>query len=269
MAYQLLRSEEPGQGIRRIIGERIDAAVRELTGGNPIHRQAHETRKRLKEIRAALRLVRGGLNGLFSMENTAFRDAGRELAPLREAQAMVEAIDKLKLHYRGDPAVKDLRRVKRDLQKRRDRVIGGMSDVPDRVRRSTEGLRQARHRVPAWPLEKESLALIRPGLRETFRKGRKAFARAEKDRSAENFHEWRKRVKDLWYQAQLLRNVHRKFDEEYRKRVETLSQLLGEHHDLDALRAVVAEEPIVVALIDRRLREIEPQSFTLGRLLYR
>ena len=47
------------------------------------------------------------------------------------------------------------------------------------------------------------------------------------------FHEWRKRVKDLGYQIQILRDLWPPVLEELRKDLKKLGDLLGEEHDFD------------------------------------
>ncbi len=65
----------------------------------------------------------------------------------------------------------------------------------------------ARPRVTGWPIADEGFPALRQGLKRTYKQGRNSMARAQAEPSVENFHEWRKRVKDLWYQMRLLESV--------------------------------------------------------------
>ena len=54
----------------------------------------HDARKRVKKMRAALRLVRTGLRGAAD-ENAALRDAGQGLSGQRDAEVMLAVFDQL------------------------------------------------------------------------------------------------------------------------------------------------------------------------------
>ena len=58
----------------------------------------HEARKDMKKLRALLRLARGELGeDTFRRENACFRDAGRELAGVRDADVMLDTLTSLDL----------------------------------------------------------------------------------------------------------------------------------------------------------------------------
>ncbi|HET8798832.1 MAG TPA: CHAD domain-containing protein, partial [Thermoanaerobaculia bacterium] len=69
MPYELHRDETPGAGVRRILREQIDRARGSLTDESaPLEKRVHDARKRFKETRALLRLVRGPLGAQFAIE---------------------------------------------------------------------------------------------------------------------------------------------------------------------------------------------------------
>ena len=72
-------------------------------------------------------------------------------------------------------------------------------------------------------------------LERTYARGRDAFARADRKPTTTNLHEWRKRVKDLWYQQRLLEDTWPGVMKAQAKEAKTLSKLLGEDHDLAVL----------------------------------
>jgi CHAD domain-containing protein len=49
-------------------------------------------------------------------------------------------------------------------------------------------------------------------------------------------HDWRKRAKYLRYHFQLLKGVDKKWASHWHKGFKKLSELLGDHHDLEVLR---------------------------------
>jgi CHAD domain-containing protein len=100
--------------------------------------------------------------------------------------------------------------------------------------------------------------------------------RARKEPVPARLHEWRKRVKDLWYHLSLLEDVAPNTVAAHANDAHLLSDLLGDDHDLAVLRDAVAamsdELPVdtvaVLAAIDHRRSQLEEQAFYLGQSLY-
>jgi CHAD domain len=72
-------------GMRRIARGQLDAGIEELEGqpNRKLDEAVHETRKRLKRLRASLRLERCAIGDeTYSRENAAFRDLGSAFWPL-------------------------------------------------------------------------------------------------------------------------------------------------------------------------------------------
>ena len=93
----------------------------------------------------------------------------------------------------------------------------------------------ARSEVQALAPKKDSFKAVRPGLEEIYGDGRAAYRAARKKPTTENLHEWRKRVKDLWYSATILRPAWPAMMSELSAEAHVLSELLGEDHDLAML----------------------------------
>ncbi|NJK27804.1 MAG: CHAD domain-containing protein [Coleofasciculaceae cyanobacterium SM2_3_26] len=81
--YQLTTKETVSNGIKRVAQEELDRAIAQLSGQTEeSHEEAiHDARKRLKKLRALLRLVRDRLGqDAYERENLCFRDAARKLS---------------------------------------------------------------------------------------------------------------------------------------------------------------------------------------------
>jgi CHAD domain-containing protein len=140
-------------------------------------------------------------------------------------------------------------------------------------------IEQARTRTAAWTFEPLGFDALAPGLRRIYRRGRKAMQRAQADRTNENLHEWRKRVKDLWHAEQIVRPAAPKKMKKLAKRTHALADLLGDDHDLAELSMYVEWHPngfddrtaqlALMAVIDRRRKELQRRAFRLGRKVYR
>jgi CHAD domain-containing protein len=235
-AYALKEKESVGDGIKRIAAGRAASAVDELRGrGSSDPRTAvHEARKDLKKLRSAIRLVREPLGEeTYRRENDRFRDAGRRLSPMRDANVRVATLEALRERFPGELDDADLDVVVREENGRLPSPDGNGADPQERAAREIEVGGDA---IPDWPLEGDDWGLLDAGLRRSYRRGRNRFRDVAADPSDENVHEWRKRVKDLWYDLRLLAPAEPKRIGGAAKKVHRLSDVLGDHHDLAVLR---------------------------------
>jgi CHAD domain-containing protein len=100
--------------------------------------------------------------------------------------------------------------------------------------------------VAVWPAPGDADALA-DGLEQVYRKARRARRRAAQHPTAENFHELRKRTKDVWYAGQLLSPVSPKRISKLRRRAHKLADVLGSEHDLTVLLERAERTPVAFA----------------------
>ena len=81
------------------------------------------------------------------------------------------------------------------------------ADVTEQRRARRRDHRGLKDDARLWALGYGAWEIIEPGIRRTYRKGRTGLERAETDPSDETLHEWRKRVKDMWYSLRLLQRM--------------------------------------------------------------
>jgi CHAD domain-containing protein len=268
VAFAIQPDEPIPAAIARIMNEQIVRAREQLTDpASALDKRVHDARKRFKETRALIRLIRDPLGSHFAQENAWFRDAGRDLAAARDADAVIEALMKLKLPRR----IRE--RAKRALEARRQT---DPAELEQRIANVLDQLVVAQARVAMWPPLDDSFDTIAGGLRRTYRDGRRAM---DNSGMPGELHEWRKVVKVHWYHAQLLRNLWPPMMKAYSGVLEDLSHSLGDHHDLFELRQIVARAtpgefgrpPSVITLLDaieKRQRELEEDALEIGRFVY-
>lgn len=253
--------------IARIARGRIDNALDELGGrsDSTAEEAVHETRKDLKKLRALLRMTRGDLGeAAFRRENACFRDAGRELAAVRDSDVMLDTLKTLKLPAGMGP------KLRRKLQAERAKDSGdGRTTAAAGV---VAILSEARGRVDGWPLESDSFGALGDGLERTYRHGRRAFRAARATASVEALHEWRKRVKDLWYHHTMLRELWPPVMQAVGNEAHELADRLGDDHDLamfaDWVREHTEVEPEFFEAVERRRSELQAEAMALGARLY-
>ena len=266
-AYRLKLSEPLPAEIARVARGRIDHALDELRGKSDStpEEAVHEARKDMKKLRALLRLVRGELGtDTFDRENGCFRDAARELAGTRDSDVMLDTLASLELPSGLGWELRKL--VQAQL------AGDGTHDRDVAASRAVAILTEARTRVDEWPLAHDSFEAVAKGLERTYRRGRRAFRAAHEEPSAEALHEWRKRVKDLWYEHTLLRELWPPVMAAAGDEAHELSDRLGDDHDLVVLAAWVRghldPDPDFSEAVIRKRAELQRDAFALGERLY-
>ncbi|MGF1497551.1 MAG: CHAD domain-containing protein [Elainellaceae cyanobacterium] len=280
MSYRLSAQESLPQGVRRIAYEQIDAAIHQLTVSIKGNRgkAIHQARKHFKKLRALVRLVRDDLGkDVYKRENSCFRDAGRELAAVRDAQVRLETLDALQERYQDsleEGAFQGLRQI---LSEDYAAVRQAVFSDDEAIASVLAALYGARDRVEHWPMRDEWAALA-GGLHRVYQRGYEDFREACDCPTPERLHEWRKRVKYLWYHYRLLACLWPSLLKTLKKQTKQLADYLGDDHDLAVLMAFLQEQPeqfatvehvgMAIALIQHRQLELQNQATFLGSRLY-
>jgi len=267
--------EAVGLSLRQgFVGElrRLARLVTSAAGRSAARRDetVHEVRKSLKRLRALLRLLRHALGPAeYRRENLALRDTARPLAEVRDAKVFVGTIQALarRRSSRGTAA--------RQLAPVVERLAAHHRALAERVLGTDRGLEAAAAvlaavgaRAERWTLpEDQGWKLLKPGFERTYRRGQRAWRHARREGTSEALHEWRKEVKYLLYQLQVIELAWGAAERMLARRLDRLADLLGEDHDL-AVVGTMVDDPVVDRLIDRRRTVLQRQAFTAGGLVF-
>jgi CHAD domain-containing protein len=276
--YRLLPGETVSAGVKRVIRAQVDDAIAQLRGeaGTPPGEAVHEARKDLKKTRSALRLVRAELGDAYQRENDHYREVGRALSSFRDAEVLIEALDELVERF-GDAAGERFVPLRDELDAQ-NRAASDDGSLERAMAQAAAALDAGRPRIEELPLSGDGWRLIGPGLQRSYRRGRKRLGAVEEDASVTNLHEWRKRVKDLWYQLRLIREADRELIGSLSDHAHGLSDHLGDDHDLALLReeglrrsdvfGEAGDQRVLFELIDQRRGELQFAALTLGKRIY-
>jgi CHAD domain-containing protein len=270
MPFRFKKSESPAKAVRRVCRERIGAALGGLRKGDRPS-AVHGVRKEIKKLRAIFRLVRGEIGrGVYRKGAKALREAAGSLTAPRDARVMLKAFETL--------AGADARRfagIAKALRKNARRE-GERFWKDNSLRRAERLLRRTDRRVDDLKIKAAGWSAIEPGLKESYRRGREACRLARKHPSPENFHDWRKHVKDLWHYFCLLYPAWPAEGRAYTVELELLGGRLGEDHDLFLLQQFASEHCAGQAgevealnpLIGSRQKQLRAAALKLGSRLY-
>lgn len=279
MSYRLKQNEKLSNGIKRIATEQIDYAIDQLTGEtqNSQDEAIHNARKSFKKLRAVIRLVRDSLGAsAYEQENECFRDAGRLLSDVRDAQVYVETLDKLTDYYQDYLTPQAFTEIRSALMVQRYATTGG--DLAEPMEQAADRLKQARDRIESWKISPNDWSGIASSLKRVYKHGYENFPHAYDQPTAENFHEWRKQVKYLWYHLRILQPLWPATIESATEQLKLLSEYLGDDHDFANLRQLLIEQPklakepaeleALLALCDRRQPQLKLEAQFLGQRIY-
>jgi CHAD domain-containing protein len=218
----------------------------------------HRLRVAMKRLRALLRLLRSSLPASgYRALNARCRELAGRLAEDRDAEVAQATLRRL---LADSPA-----------QASRVRLLAALAPAQDSECAAPR---------PSWQALAEELAALqricsgvalpgisrrrlRQALQNSYREGARLGRRARKIEDTELLHEWRKAVKRVYYQNQLLRERQNR----HLRQLKTLSDCLGDLHDLDML------EQRLLAQRHRYWRDdldlLQPRLDAARRRLYR
>ncbi len=276
MSYRFEPNEAVRESVARCAREQLDRAIRELTDGVKADEveAVHSARKALKMERSLLRLSRAALpRSERRAANARLRGVAGRLSGPRDADVMLEALDELAERYAGQVPKATFTAIRKELEADRDRRRAAL-EASGEIEAAVEELRAIR--TERWHVRGQGWSALEPGLERSYARGRRAMRRAERRPTVENLHAWRKRVKDLWYHARLLRPVAPLTMGGLVDETHALADLLGDDHDLAVLRRTVtaasehvaADTAPVIALIDHRREQLQGEARTAGARVY-
>ena len=277
MGFRLKLREPLPDGLKRVLAEQIDAALHLCQ--HPAKQRGvtvHEVRKHLKKLRAAMRLAIGQVGkNCHAREDRYVRKIGRLVSDLRDAQVRLQTFIELR-----DQAAKALGeerfpRTEELLLLERDSFSAAFAGWQSQA---IPQLERAKTRLMNWPLEGLTWNQICGAVGKIYKRGERGLAKTIDDPVPENFHAWRKRVKDIWYQLRILQPLNRVVLEQIAHDAEVLGELLGREHDLDFLLARLEKESGDEALanelahlkrlIGKRCNRLQRDALELGRRFY-
>lgn len=277
MSYRLDPAIPMSEALRRVAFAELDLAHGSLATPPERHSGVHSARKCLKRLRSLLLLASPGMpEPAFTTLTERLGTIARGLAAARDAQALIDAIDKLDRETPSGPGQGPIHSLRAWLQKRRHAAEQNLerSTASDAMRGLLE-LRPAFAGLAVYPDDFRSLA---DGLRRCYRSTRKSFQHAFTTDRDEDLHEWRKGVQHHWRQMQLLAPC---WPSELTARVEaarSLSQLLGDDHDISMLCRLVSTPTMTFGRPDetadflkrcrRRQKVLRKEAGTQGERLF-
>lgn len=280
MSYRLENNETLSFGLKRIVLELIDTSVFNLAKGNgSFNEDVHDTRKNFKKVRTVLRLIRTEIGeASFQIENSFYRDAGRTLSDLRDSTVLILTFDKLVKNSELEMSNFDFSVFRDFLLEKHKNIRTAKSKKSAVINSLSTDLLLARSRVFDWLLSGDEFKLIKKNLQLIYEQGQKYMYAVFSEAIKENVHEWRKRVKDLWYAMRILNNLWPEIMSPLVILLGKLSDALGDANDLFLLKDRIISNQSkfkddqhtreLINFIDRRIIDLLRDARSIGRKVY-
>ncbi len=243
MSYRIQSGFPLTAEVRRIAAEELDAALEWLSsvGDNP-DKALHETRKRLKNVRALLALIRPGAKDFARKENARYREAAALLAGPRQAGALVETVDRLLEAFADDPCREAIVSARERLLVHRASILS--EEIGKAVGKASAACRTGIKRFDRLTLPdqpEEAADVLAEGAARTLRRARHALRSAKAAGEEEAFHDLRKAAKAHLAHLSLLKEFWPSPVKARRKAVSALAEKLGELQDIFVLRGLLRD----------------------------
>lgn len=233
MSYQLDLARPLGDAIRAVVVEQTRQALADITDRqHTVAWRVHELRKHCKKTRALFRLIRPGFPD-YKAANRLYRDTARLVAPHRDARVLANLAEHLSGDFAQDPVAHWF-----DFQAE---LAQQMASEP--LHDVARMLRTALARADEWRWGEVKPKHVLKGLGNNLAVVYERSDRVSKNTSGKKAHEWRKCVKDHWYQLRLLRDVLPERDRRSIEPFGDLGELIGDAHDRDVFVERLDELP--------------------------
>jgi len=276
VGFRLKSGQSVTNDVRRIVLRQLDLAASELVSvGDPESDEAvHDARRRVKKIRAIIRLIRPVLDKPFRSD-PELRRVSKMLAPVADGKGVIDTLNELLHRYRKQLPRKTAAAIRSDLIAR-EKQIDRKAAEDGVLQEAKKTLRQERERVKNWKLSEDGFRAIAPGLKDSVRRARSGMVTAWLHPTAGNHHSWRRYVKNHWFHVRLLQGRCNGGLQPYQHQLEALDGVLGEYHNLVLLHEVLVSDSTLsrrevarcLRIVERYQKALRRNAQVLGMRIY-
>jgi CHAD domain-containing protein len=234
----------------------------------------HEARKTIKRMRAMARLLRRETGEqAFEHVNSSLREAGKRLSGTRDAEVRVATLNYLRGRHRDKLAGEPIDALLSRLEQDRGAAQGGDPELE-----VLADIAEMRRDLLRWNLLEHDPDALVAGLQSIYRDGRRRYKGVKRSRARDpqRMHDWRKRVKSLYYALDMLGGKQANATAKLTRRADRLGEALGEEHDLWMLACFLEDERqldndtrmLLLELIEQRREQLQKRALRLGARLY-
>lgn len=266
----LKKGKKIGKELKDVAAIQLDAALQQLKGNNVSPEPIHHARTFIKKLRAIIQLSSPALpHALRDKLQGQLKKAASKMSLLRDADVGLQSLDLLikEMHAPAEQFA-SLRSGYADIAKQHR--SNGAKQIP----RVVGILQTIRKSIPAWPLEDLGPKDIQRRIKRTYRRGRTTLDLCASTKNPDDFHLWRKQVKQLWYQLRLTSLYWPDGAERLMAATGKIGHLAGIERDYTLLAASLATGPkskssrLLQQRISSLLPDLRKEAIEAGESLY-
>ncbi|HET7698994.1 MAG TPA: CHAD domain-containing protein [Vicinamibacterales bacterium] len=239
------RSRQPalGEQATRLADDQLALALDDLHRAGSNHGDwVHDARRRIRRVRALLRLLRPRLTDeAFDEGNRRLRTLNRRLAAVETEFTALATLARLASRPDAGDARPALDAVRTALVQRAERA--DLSAAATRLlKRAETAVAVERARIGTWEIERQTVP-VETGLEKSRRQAAAALARALDRPTPRREREWRRSTTRLWLHVRLL-EPYRRGLQALRRRLDVLDGILDDAHNVTILERLLVEEGV-------------------------
>jgi hypothetical protein len=226
-----------------------------------------------------MRLIKSELDeDSFLLENSFYGDSGRILSDLRDSTVLIYTFDKLLQSSELEMSNFDFSVFRNFLIEKHKNISAYKNKKSQVINSLSTDLLLARSRVFDWPISGDNFKVIKKNLQKIYEQGQGYMYAVFSEAIKVNVHEWRKRVKDLWYSMRILSNLWPEIMSPLVILLGKLADTLGDTNDLFLLKErIIANQSKfkddqhtreLINFIDRRIIDLLRDARSIGRKIY-
>jgi CHAD domain-containing protein len=247
MSYLIRPGKPLTAEVRRVAEAQYRKAI-DILGQrqNGTYQAIHDARKCFKRLRGLFRLVRDAAPDFCASENARVRDIARTLSVVRDATALVEALERLLAAEATAENHDALFAVHRRMAARRDHIAASEADLEGKLASAIAGCEDGIEALGALRLpgkQDKAIAVVAEGAAKNYGRAVRALANAAMNDDIDNWHDLRKRIKYHRMHMQLLSPA---WPGEMALRAEVADlagEALGDDRDLASIDELIATDP--------------------------
>jgi CHAD domain-containing protein len=270
-------SETVPKTAQKLLSEAVSLLDEQLSG---LDSAVHQARKRLKRVRALLKLVESSDHDRLKAIRTDLSKAARGLSDLRDAAALVECTEALEAYLETRQASELAAPLHNAVKRRQDLMaIEDTSTLPA-ITGAMEACRQASDAIGAARFSRHAgdAEVLAAGRRKNHDKARSLMARCHHGGDPDVFHDLRKCAQTTFFQAALLHEAWPFAFEAEAADAKKITDLLGHEHDISVLNILMQFEPHLfgaiiekdrlAGLLNDRRSDLRHEAMVLADRLY-
>lgn len=237
----------------------------------------HDSRKRVKNLRAILKLIQYELDeNKFKLLNNKLKALNKKSAVSRRAFVLLNIIDKMLFESSNNVSVDLLKILKDrmleiiDSSQPKYNINQILSNYHDTFIKIDEHLSELK-------FEQKDFSVIRNGLTEIYDEGKKFYKISARQQEVIIFHELRKSAKDLYYVLEILQKCWQPVIKPYNNQIKILTDFIGDMHDLyefiielnnPSLKNYKSAKENLKLIIDNKINSQKRQILILAEKIY-